>query len=364
MVLAYCTTYYHLFNVIQLKLTLLDNEEVDLVLSSDSDFDLLAERLRTSGLFHDVFLSPVKNVVWSREYNEYPEGKRKTWFLEAVKKGHGLPLCGDYSDLYIGLDDPYNKFFYYCLVARGMQPTVHLYEEGTASYVLSVCGTRLKNDGIPHQEFSENQFALNISEMLVYAPEWCEGRNPFPVHQIPKIERSNPRIKDYFNGIFPYQHFPSQRYIYFEGGAFQDFLPTQDIEILDQLAAFIGKDQIVVKLHPRTTKDRFSRRGYYVMPQENVPWEVYALNEDLERRVYLSNASTAALTPHIIFGLTTPSINLFRLDLLEHSLYTRQKAFPAVYKMQEELLNQNRPRFFAPANEEELKNVLLYLNLE
>ena len=364
MVLAYCTTYYHLFNVIQLKLTLLDREEVDLVLSSDSDFSLLAERLRKSDLFHDVILSPVKNVVWSREYNEYPERQKKTWFLEMVKKGHGLPLCGDYSDIYIGLDDPYNKFLYYCLVSGGMQPTIHLYDEGTASYVLSFCGERLKNDGIPHQEFAEHQFGANISELLVYAPEWCEGHNPFPAHQIPKVERSNPQVRDCFNRIFSYRNFPSQHYIYFEGGCFQDLLPTQDIEILDRLADFVGKERIAVKLHPRTTRDRFTRRGYYVMPQENVPWEIYALNEDLENRVYLSNSSTAALTPHIIFGLTTPSINLFRLDLLERSLYTRQKAFPAVYKMQEELLNQNQPRFFAPASEEELKNVLFYLGLE
>lgn len=360
MVLAYCTTYYHLFNIIQLKLTLLKSQDIDVVVSADADFKPYENRLQQSKLFRRVILSEIKNVIWTREFNELPGAEQENWFVKHVQVGHGLPLDEDYTDLYIGLDDAYNKFLYYCLVTRGMRISIHLFDEGTASYVLPFMA-RLDTDHIPHSQFNSQEFGRNINELLLYEPSLRTEALPFPVSRIPMVNRNSPAVCDCFNAIFPYRYFPSQRYIYFEGGCFQDFVPTMDIEVLEQLAEIVGKENIVVKLHPRTTRDRFTRRGYHVMPQENVPWEIYVLNEDMGGHVYLSNASTASLTTHTVFGINTPAVNLFRLDLLEHTLYTRQKSFSTTYKSQEKLFNQDKPCFFTPRSLHELRSILQYL---
>ena len=177
------------------------------------------------------------------------------------------------------------------------------------------------------------------------------------------INREDEKGKNKFNQIFEHTPLPPKKYIYFEGGAFQDWLPTLDIEILDQVAQIVGKKNILVKLHPRTQIDRFSRRGYDVMPQEAAPWEIYALNDSLEGVVCLSNASTSALTLYTIFNLKIPCINLFKLDFLEKSLYTRQKNFSKVYDLQEQIFNKDKITFFSPSSMSEFNQIITYLEL-
>lgn len=360
MVLAYCTTYYHLFNIIQLKLTKLSNENVDLLLSSDVDFTTLEKPLKKSGLFNNVILSPIKNVFWCKEFNEIKSFERSSYFFSKVKSGHGLAIDEYYEHLYIGLDDAYNKFLYYCLSKNTDNVAVHFYDEGTASYVTSI-SERLKKDGIPHDHFGRKNFNLAIKEILLYAPEIRIVKDVYPVNPIPKIDRHNMDIKTIFNSIFSYHEFTEKKYIYFESASFQDFMPTMDIDVLDMVANIVGKENIVIKLHPRTKNDRFTRRGYSVMPSENLPWEIYAMNESVEDKVFLSNASTAALTSKIIFDVSIHTINLFKMDLLEKTLYTRQKDFPEVYKMQETLFNHDKLCFFAPEDENGLTRIIKYI---
>ena len=363
MVLAYCTTYFHLFNIIQLKLTKLSNENIDLVLSSDTDFTSLEKRLKNSGLFNKVILSPISNVLWCKKFNELKEYKQSSWFISKVKEGHGLPIAEQYDDLYIGLDDAYNKFLYYCLCENASDISIHFYDEGTASYVTSI-SERLKKDRIPHTHFGEKNINFAIKEILLYAPEIKIVHDTCPVNFIPKINKNDQYIKDIFNNIFHYHRFTEKKYIYFEGASFQDYMVTMDSDILDNVSKIVGKENIAVKLHPRTKKDRFTRRGYEVMRKESVPWEIYALNENVENKIFLSNSSTAALTTKTIFDLSTPTINLFKLDLLEKTLYTRQKEFPMIYKMQEKIFNKEKNVFFAPKDEKELIRIIKYLERE
>lgn len=365
MVLIYCTTYYHLFNAIQLKLTKLFDEKVDLVLSADTDFKDLEKSLRDSGLFNTIVLSDISNVLWCREFAELKERKREQWFLKKVEEGHGLPIAEKYEHLYIGLDDAYNKFLYYCISQSFGEsiPLVHIYEEGTASYVTSV-SERLKNDGIPHNHFGNKSFKVAVCEILLYAPELRIIRDSYQVNTIPKIDKNDQNIKNIFNKIFYYTRFIEEKYIYFESGSFRDLKATMDTDILEMIANIVGKENIVVKLHPRTKNDRFTRRGYKVMPKESVPWEIYMLNEDFENKVFISNSSTTALTAKTIFDISVPIINLFKLDLLEETLYTRQNSFPAVYGMQEKIFNESRKCFFAPENEKELGRIINYLERE
>lgn len=365
MVLVYCTTYYHLFNAIQLKLTKLSDEIVDIVLSADTDFQDLEKSLKDSNLFNNVILSNVSNFFWCKEFGELKDSVKSEWFLKKVREGHRLPIANQYKHLYIGLDDAYNKFLYYCMIQNieGTMLNVHIYDEGTASYVTSI-SERLKKDGIPHNYFGDKSFKFAVKEILLYAPELRIVQDIYPVNNIPKIDRNNQNIKNIFNKIFCYNGFIEEKYVYFESATFQDLKVTMDSYILKIVTNLVGKENIVVKLHPRTQNDRFTRRGYNVMPRESVPWEIYMLNENVENKIFISNSSTSALTAKTIFNVTVPTINLFRLDFLEETLYTRQKNFPKVYKMQEEIFNEKRKCFFAPKNEKELERIIRFLERE
>lgn len=367
MVLAICATYYHLFNILQLKRTLLKEREVDLVLTATSSFAGYKDRLVQSGLFRKVEFSSIGNVTFSVEINEIRDpAKRSRQFMEHLEKGTGLDFDADYTDLYIPLDDWLNKLIYYCLVQNGMGPAIHLYDEGTASYTLDFA-ERLKNEVFPHERFGKHALRENISELLLYAPELCSVKHPFPVNKLPGIDLQSEDIESiraYFNAIFPYRSLPLRRFIYFESGSYLDYQPGLDIEILDQIAQITGKEDIAVRLHPRATMNRFSRRGYHVMPEDNMPWEIVTLNEELDKRIFVSNISTAALTAHTVFGINIPTINLFRMDPVERSLYTRQKSFSESYKLQEKVLNEHTKCFFAPKNIREAKEIIRYLEKE
>ena len=132
--------------------------------------------------------------------------------------------------------------------------------------------------------------------------------------------------------------------------------------MLDEIASYIGKENIAVKLHPRTKANRFSMRGYNVIGQSNIPWEIALMNNDLSDKIFLSNVSTASLSSALLFDELVSSINLFNLLPFDNSLYVRQRNFKDSYDKIIEKYNSEYLSVFQPRSMEELKEIILYVN--
>ena len=98
------------------------------------------------------------------------------------------------------------------------------------------------------------------------------------------------------NEIFTVTEPPESKYIYFEECYIRNHHTVTDLEILEHIARIVGKDNITVRLHPKTIVDRFSPNGYKVSPQDGSLWELTCLLADLSNKVFLTVKSSATFS--------------------------------------------------------------------
>ena len=99
-----------------------------------------------------------------------------------------------------------------------------------------------------------------------------------------------------------------RKYILFEG------FPEgyDDSHIFEKIIEKVGKDNVIVKLHPRQPRDRFSKLGIKTLGADGVPWEAVLCARDFSENVMISVGSSALISPILIFGEFADEFLLFR----------------------------------------------------
>ena len=80
-----------------------------------------------------------------------------------------------------------------------------------------------------------------------------------------------------------------------------------------KIAEKVGKENIVVKLHPRRNVDRFSDKGIKVSKSTGIPWEAFLLTNDFKDKVVLTISSSAAFSSRLYFDMNIPTIMLYKI---------------------------------------------------
>ena len=83
--------------------------------------------------------------------------------------------------------------------------------------------------------------------------------------------------------------------------------------MLQIIASLVGKENIIVKIHPRNRINRFAEIGYTTNLNTSIPWEVVALNSDLQNCCLVTVFSQSAVLPFILLGKKTKSVLLYNL---------------------------------------------------
>lgn len=55
---------------------------------------------------------------------------------------------------------------------------------------------------------------------------------------------------------------------------------VNDVELIEALADKVGKQNMMVKIHPRNPVNRFEKLGYKTNHNTAIPWEVIVMNTD------------------------------------------------------------------------------------
>lgn len=358
-VLFRCQSVYQLFNAVNITLTSLSKRKVDIMLTATTDFSEYYEPLKKSGLFRRVLTSednPSTYIDW-RSFD-----KKTQEDLSRNPEKYIFPLENepDYSDYYIAVADEYNKLFYYYLLKSGCYVDIHMYEDGMNSYILKHTETCMY-DFIDHDIYQKNSFALKICETLTYEPDVAINHSSsYKANRIPKIE-SNNKTKHIFNSIFPHESLPSEKYIFMEEAFYCDGIASTDVELVEHLAELVGKENIIIKLHPRNGYDRFSGRGFKVMQMSRVPWEMTLLNDNFDDKVFVTVSSTSALTAGLVFGKKFTAINLFKVMVLGKNIHVQNAHFLDFYEMLQQHLNKDSLQMFTPLSMDELDEEIFFI---
>ena len=104
-----------------------------------------------------------------------------------------------------------------------------------------------------------------------------------------------------------------EKYIFFEDGA-RDWNDSTDVDLMQKIAEIVGKDNIIVKTHPRNPENRFAKLGFKTNTNTSVPWEVIASNIDIENKVLITMFSQSVITPDVLMGKKGLAIIMSHLE--------------------------------------------------
>ena len=348
---------YQLFNAIVIRMSVLQECRCDILLRSAISWneDML-KRLEEEKVFGRLYrpdFTEVESSFWGLSDEEKME------LVENPDLYYGEePIEFIYDKIFAALDSAAWKILYHQCVLKGKKPDVIQYDEGLRSYSMDF----KKSDNRPFfmGEYGKNNFCNAINGMYLYRPEvYSVDEYDYELYKLPN-PYENTILKEKLTYIFGNEPMPEERFIYFEDFFFTDRHVTNDMELFKEIARIVGKDNIVVKTHPRDDYDRFAPMGYKTIGKSNTPWECQLLNSTVEKKILISVTSTAILTPYIIFNKNINVVSLEKLYKWEVPLHT-DEGFQKCLDRIKKNMNENGVYLHMPSSLEELRELLLYM---
>lgn len=358
MILFLCETLYTLFNAIQIKCKCFPDENADVLLTGTSRFESYVEKLESTGVFDEVIISDFSSV---RDMAELRHNMGR--IIRAPQKyEHALKNPKPYTDYFLPVaTSDYEKVIFYQLAMNGPVPRVHFYDEGMLTYYADIMGS-LYSDSINHGRFSEDKrFGSNIADIYVYEPELITiPNNSIPIKEIPKIDISDSAHTEMLVSVFGKCRLPDEKFIFLEECFWTEGKNTCEIDILDRISERVGKENIIVKLHPRTVHNVFAMHGYKTFLESNVPWEMFVLNPEFKEKILLTVSSGSAITSKLIFGEDFNAIYIWKIMTLAQRYHIKVKNFRQFFDKTMLLYNQDRRNMFCPSDMSELDIAIKY----
>jgi hypothetical protein len=354
-----CGTIFQLITAINITVSNL-KVNTDLILTDSTDFSEIEKKLEELNIFCHIY--HMKDDACKKDYWTMNEKQRKQLSKYPSKGIDPIELIKTYEHLYLPSLSAYNKLFYYYLIKGGMKLKVHLYEEGITTYVIDVV-ENIQKDGMLHRHYGKQALDHNLVEIMLYEPElYSVPRLSEIVTPIPKLSNENVRLVKAFRSVFGECALPKEKYIFLEEAFVKDGILSMDIELVEELASVVGKDNIVVKLHPRNPVDRFSMRGFSLFPNSKIPWEIILLSNDLREKVLVTVSSSSSITAKLILNKPMYAIQLYSMMYIGRAQHIKQKAFQDYYAKLYAVLNREEKCLYTPDTKEELHQIIQYLD--
>lgn len=288
-ILVICNTYYQLIVVMQMAREIWNEDETDVVISNQSSGAFATcSNLRKTDVFHTVFWRENARICRPNS------GVFRT--LEKMKDiiigiGDKEITTNHYDELVFYNPDIFTYGLYAKLKKNNEKLICSRFEEGILSYEdaeflqnsrLDICNKIRKYIGKSTlEDDTENYYC--------FYPEFYKGKlNPIAVPKIADYRAIGKILQKLFN-VRPENLVIKEKYIFFtsvydfEGGE-----PIGEFELVQKVAEIVGKDNLIVKTHPRDVRDVFKNSGLHVYNNSEIPWEAIQLNNDFSSKVLMT----------------------------------------------------------------------------
>ena len=329
--LIICNTYYQLILAIQMKLTIFKNDIVDLQISDQSvNASDVAKRLNKLSVFNSVKFVENKDEYATRSAVK----KIKDVFVHSFVRAKNLeiPLYDEilfynFETNFYKINDYYKKINHKVIWSR--------MEEGIFSYSADCyTGGTIKLTSKVRKILCKDNIIDNITRYYCTEPEIASANGMYKdIVEIPKINANDVYLVEILNNIFDYKYEKiNQKYIFFASSSDIDGVPFGETELILKVADEVGKDNIIVKMHPRDTRRVYQEYGIEVMEKSCVPWEVIQLNMLRDEHILLTVTSgaflgIASMTGDIIKGYFLYNCIENKSEYLKGYIQNIQKVF-------------------------------------
>ena len=304
--------------------------ETDIIISNHMNGgEAVKKRLEAEKLYRNVYFA--KSLDVSRYKRQFTSREIFASAFNPHKILQPYVECtADYTDLYCANFDPFTQLLLTTLYRTNSAVKFHLFEDGLSTYCdfekyyksfeNYYFDTDLDRKNPARSILHKYIYRLhtvygNVEDINVFNPELMKWNPDCPVRAIQKISNKDKEYCDMVKRVFGVGESTDcydTRYIFFEESFFADGDPINDVELVEELASYVGKENIMIKIHPRNPVNRFAERGFKTNKDTSIPWEVLLLTEgDFEKKIYLTVASSAILNPVMIFGMKVRAYSLF-----------------------------------------------------
>ncbi len=307
---------------------------VDIVIfDTFSGYEKVALRLKDKKIYNNVYVVKIKDIILSKTIWQHIRKVFFVLFPKIMIRKRWYENIKNYDEMYLGNYDLFTSSVRSYYAFRGHHPKVFMYEEAYASYfpideMYPMFGLMKFLDFRNKLLGKGNIVRSNIDGWFLFEPDNLLYKPNCNVYQIDRRLNKNKKIKEVIDYIFDVRKVLKnydRKYIIFEEASLANNSEIDDEKIFDKIIEIVGRDNVIVKLHPRTVEDRFTKKGIKTLGSDGVPWEALACVGNFNEKVLISIASSSIVTYRMLFGNKMKAYMLFRF------IDTKFKQFESKY---------------------------------
>lgn len=313
-VLAVINTYSQLLTLIQIKKCFFECDNVDVIISDQTkNTKSVAERLSDLKYFNEV-LWISNNDICSEDRDI--RGKIYSWFYILFgRKVDGI-TNKYYDELLFFNPDIFLHGIYSILKSKNKNLICSRYEEGILSYSDSrfLNDSKLKCTNKIRSSFGKSYLERDTKQFYCFYPEYYIGKlKPIKIKQ---ISDNKEIIGNFLKNIFQINDndlYIKEKYIFFTSVFdFQGSNPIGEYDLVKKIADIVGRDNIIVKTHPRDKRDVYQDSGLKIYRNSSIPWEAIQLNNNFSDKVLLTVNSSSVLTVNLMVKEKAKAVFLYK----------------------------------------------------
>lgn len=315
-ILVICNTPFQIIVACHVLQNYYCNADVDLYISSGiRDYAQLVQNARRVGLFREVHANPIHKTFCmghgpiercSYAIRRTSEIIKTLYFARSVSRRH-------YDVLLFSNISVFTKRLTTLLLRDNPSCKIEIFEEGTITYTQQF--TAGDSTSTLYRLLVDRKGVIaRLSALYVFNPIFLSWKpNNGEIITIPKLTNVSKKFKASLNEIFGYEQCEDtydRKLIFFEESHAMEGFNVPDLQIVEQIALKVGKDNIMVKIHPRNPENRFAKLGYKTNVNTSIPWELIILNQSMDAKILVTISSGSVIYPYLYFGIATKTYSL------------------------------------------------------
>ncbi len=326
-------------------------EEADVYITKTfSGAEDTAVRLRETGLFRNVYLE--EDVLLT-----YPITVKKCF--NTVRNGHDLvkKLSKRHYDYayYNNSGWLVNSVFYTGFI-KGNPECKHRFIEHSFSTYLTPYGMKpwylrplIQLTGFRCMD------GTMLEALYVFDPDLIKVHQDGEIRIMPQMDRTNKRFIDALNHTFSFDpannEFADKQIFIMEQGPLKAEI---DMEAFwSSILPLLDHKKTIIKPHPRQKQSALQSRGIDISKSQGIPWEVIALNTNMEEKTQITIFSGSCITPKVSSGVESRVILLYKLLPVDYSFFGEK-----IVDLSQEIgaKFEDSDKFFVPESFEEMQS--------
>lgn len=289
------------------------NDQVDVIIADTfNGYKNISNRIKELKLFNNVYNANINIEPAIKKIKKIKYVIMTKNFLREIFEGK-IEL---YDELFFWNYNYYTISIKEYLSRKNKNMKSFVFEEGYISYFSSYKKkptsflmklVNIKNVIMKHQKiYEENMDGIYLFEpdLLLYKPACTIFKIDRKTLETKKFQENIKYIFNIDDVILKYD----KKYIIFE-----ECHPEYDDEkIFDEIIERVGKDNVIIKLHPRRKINRFAKKGVKTLGNDGAPWEAIALAKDFSKNVLISIGSGSITSHRMLFGNNMNAYLLFK----------------------------------------------------